>query len=140
MTITVAGDYNGDTRPYIDSKIRVYNDQGKDLNLHANTDAQGRVTFSLPQQPYSFGTVYGPTTYSSDLYTWTDGQLLIPEGLVEVLVERAGEVLPNVQVDVYHNNDIQTGLTGTTDAQGVVSFRLPQGTYKFRAVYLRNTY
>jgi hypothetical protein len=52
----------------------------------------------------------------------------------------AGQDVPSVPVYVFNSANSYLGISGTTDVTGAVEFRLPAGSYKFRADYQGGQY
>ena len=140
VTITVLGSSSGSLLPKSGVPVYLYTSSGSYLSLNATTDGNGRAAFSLPQQPYKVRADYLGQQFWSDLFTWTDQTILIPEGTAQVHVTMAGQDIQGVPVYVYNSAGTYLGLTGTTNASGIVDFRLPAGAYKFRADYQGGQY
>jgi hypothetical protein len=108
---------------------------GSDLSKNATTNAAGQVTFSLPEQAFRVRSDYLGKQYFSDYFIWQDAQVNIHEGIANVFVNSAGQASGGVKVYVFSSNDTYLGVSGTTNTSGIVQFRLPADSYKFRADY-----
>ena len=103
-------------------------------------DRHVQVSFNLPQQAYKVRADYLGRQYWSEPFTWEDRTIAIPEGTAHLRVTLSGQNIPAVRVYVFTAGGAYLGVSGTTGASGSVDFRLPEGTYKFRADYLGNQY
>jgi len=140
VMVTVNGDYNGDVLPFPNLKVYLFAPSGAYLNRSSTTDAGGSVTFSLPEQEYKVRADYLHAHYWSDPFTWEDTTINIHEGMAEVRTTQGQNPLANVNVYVFSASNAYLGIHGKTDVQGIVSFRLPEGTYNFRADYQGSHY
>lgn len=135
VTVTVNGDYNGDALPFPNLKTYLFTPSGAYLNRSDTTDAGGNATFNLPAQEYKVRADYLSVHYWSDIFNGEDTTITIPEGMAEVHITQGQNPLPDVNVYVFSASNAYLGIHDKTDAQGSVSFRLPVGTYNFRADY-----
>jgi YD repeat-containing protein len=135
VAITVTGALAGDHQARSGVPVYLFTPSGAYLSLHGATDDSGRVSFDLPQSPYKVRADYLGRQFWSEGFTWEDRAVTIPEGTGRVHVTLMGQDLPNVRVYVFTTGDAYLGVSGTTDVSGNVDFRLPAGTYKFRADY-----
>ena len=133
VTVTVNGDYGGDVHPFSGLKVYLFTPLGSYLGKYDVTDANGQVTFKLPEQDYKVRADYLSQQYWSAVFCATDETIAIKEGMAEVHVTQGASPLENVNVYVFNAAGAYLNLYGQTDANGVASFRLPEGTYKFRA-------
>ncbi len=140
VTITAMGSLSDSVLPKSGVPVYLYSSSGSYLSLNATTDGTGRAAFSLPQQPYKVRADYLGQQFWSDLFTWTDQTILIPEGTARIHVTMAGQDIQGVPVYVFNSAGTYLGLRGTTNASGIVDFRLPAGAYKFRADYQGGQY
>ena len=140
VTITVMGSLSGSLLPKTGIPVYLFSSSGSYLSLNATTDGNGRAVFNLPQQPCKVRADYLGQQFWSDLFTWEDKTVLIPEGTASIHVTIAGQDIPGVPVYVFNSAGSYLGISGTTDASGIVDFRLPAGAYKFRADYQGGQY
>ncbi|MFH1079066.1 MAG: carboxypeptidase regulatory-like domain-containing protein [Pseudomonadota bacterium] len=141
VAVTVTGALGSDVQPKQGVNVYLFTPAGSYLGISAMTDADGRVTFNLPQQSYKVRADYLTTQqFWSNAFTWEDTSVVIPEGTARVHVTMAGQDVQNVPVYVFTSGGSYLGLTGTTDAAGIKEFRLPAGDYKFRADYQGSQY
>jgi len=91
-------------------------------------------------QAYKVRADYQSRQYWSETFTWANQTIDIKEGQARIEVKQGTTLLDGVKVYVFNDQNQYQGTYETTDANGLVSFRLPQGTYKFRADYLNNQY
>jgi RHS repeat-associated protein len=136
VTITVTGDYNGDVLAKEEVPVYLFTPEGTYMGLTANTDSSGEAMFSLPAKAYEIRADYLGQQYWSGTFTAEDIGIVIPEGIGSVTVTRDATLLENVNVYVFSTADAYLGLNAATDADGRVTFRLPDGAYKFRADHM----
>jgi hypothetical protein len=134
-TITVSGDCDGDIQPLENVSAYLFTAAGAYVNIAANTDDQGRVSFMVPPGDYKARADYLGSQYWSEVFNQTDEQIVIQEGVAEVFVNQNGNPIANVHVYVFTSTGSYLNLHGTTDAAGLVDFWLPEGTYRFRGDY-----
>ncbi len=135
VTISIAGKLASDTRPLSGIPVYLFNLMGSDLSKNVTTNAAGQVTFSLPEQAFRVRSDYLGKQYFSDYFIWQDAQVNIYEGIANVFVNSAGQASGGVKVYVFSPTDTYLGVSGTTNTSGIVQFRLPADSYKFRADY-----
>lgn len=140
VTITVERDYNGDIQPMQGRNVYLFTESGSYLGLFQITDAQGQVVFNLPEQAYQVRTDYLTQQYWSSTFTWTDETVTIDEGMAEIMVTNMGMPLQGISVYVFTATGSYLGIQGVSDLNGLISFRLPQGDYNFRADYMGSQY
>jgi hypothetical protein len=78
--------------------------------------------------------------YWSPVFNWTNETITINDAVAEVHVTQGAAPIEGVPVYVYTDSDTYLNINGQTDQNGMVSFRLPEGNYKFRADYQNNQY
>jgi len=140
VTVTVMGSLSGSVLPKPGVPVYLYSPSGPYLSVSATTDGNGQATFNLPQQPYKVRADYLGQQFWSDLFTWEDKTVLIPEATAHIHITMAGQDIQGVPVYVYSSAGSYLGLSGTSNASGIVDFRLSAGTYKFRADYQGGQY
>jgi hypothetical protein len=96
--------------------------------------------FNLPENTYLIRANYLGREYWTDAFTAMDAEITIPEGIASVTVTQGAELLENVNVYVFSTADAYLGLSAATDVDGQVAFRLPAGTYKFRADHMNSQF
>jgi YD repeat-containing protein len=140
VNITVTGSLAGNNQPKANVPVYLFNPSGSYLGVSATTDSSGRASFNVPQQAFKVRADYLGQQYWSDVFTWADKTIVIPEGTAHVHVTMAGQDVPSVPVYVFNSANSYLGISGTTDVTGAVEFRLPAGSYKFRADYQGGQY
>ncbi|RLG55150.1 MAG: hypothetical protein DRN95_08110, partial [Candidatus Hydrothermarchaeota archaeon] len=140
ITITVEGDYNSNIELRTGVKVYLFTPAGSYLGQYRITDSQGDATFNLPAQDYKVRADYMIRQYWSNDFNWTDENVTVNEGMAEVYVAMGTSPIENVPVYVFNDLGSYLGINARTDENGIVSFRLPEGTYKFRADHLSNQY
>jgi RHS repeat-associated protein len=140
VTVTVAGDNNGDVLMKENIPVYLFTPDGAYMNHTAATDAAGQAVFNLPTKAYQIRADYLGREYWSDSFTAADAAITIPEGIAAVTVTQAADLLENARVCVFSTTDAYLGLSAATDADGRVAFRLPAGTYQFRADHMNSQF
>jgi len=140
VTITVQGVLAGDTETRAGIKVYLFSPSDAYLGQYLSTDENGQVGFTLPQQTYKVRVDYLGQQFWSEEFTWQDTTVPIPEGTARAHVTMAGQDLEGIKVYVFSDQNAYLGVYETTDSGGIASFRLPAGTYKFRADHQVNQY
>ena len=140
VTVTVEGDYSEDIQPFASLNVYLFTPSGFYLGLHQVTDSQGRATFNLPAQAYKVRADYLSGQYWSEVFTWEDTVVTIPEGVAQVAVRVGNQPVTGAPVYAFSSGGSYLGLSANTNASGMVEFRLPVGSYRFRADYQGNQY
>jgi hypothetical protein len=115
--------------------VYLYSPSNSYLGQHQTADNNGQVSFHLPQKAYKVRADYLNGQYWSGEFTWQDMAVNIPMADAQVTVTGAGLPREGVNVYLFSTADSYLGLNETTDSEGKVSFRIPEGVYKFRADY-----
>jgi hypothetical protein len=140
VTITVEGDYNANIEPKEGLNVYLFTSSGSYLGISRTTDDQGQAVFNLPEKDYKERVDYLSGQYWSDVFNWTDEAITIHEGMAEVHVVQGSIPLENVNVYVFSSLGSYLNIYGQTGQDGIVDFRLPEGTYKFRADHQGSQY
>lgn len=140
VTVTIKGVLASSETAKPGVNVYLFSPGGSYLGLAAKTDADGKVSFNLPEQPFKVRADYLGKQVWSDEFTWTDKAVMIPEGLARVHVGQLGQNLPDIPVYVFNAAGSYLGLNGKTDSAGIREFRLPEGEFKIRADTLGNQY
>jgi YD repeat-containing protein len=135
VTITVGGLYQGASTPMANVNVYLFDVTGSYLGKTFLTDANGRAVFNLPDQAYKVRADYLGQQYWSGEFTWLDNVVNIPMANVTITMLGAGMLQANVPVYVFSSTNSYLGVTANTGTDGNVTFRIPAGTYKFRADY-----
>ena len=135
MEVGVSGVYQTTRDPMTGINVYLFTEDGAYLNRKAVTDALGKVVFDLPEMPYKIrADVLGGQYWSNELVL-VSTNLDIPMAEARVTVTGAGLPLAGLPVYLYSESGAYLNLYQATDALGQVRFRLPAGTYQFRADY-----
>ena len=94
----------------------------------------------MPDKEYKVRADYLSKQYWSEVFLWTDQTISVQEGTAEVAVTNMGLPLDNIATYVFNESGTYLGIHDVTAGDGSANFRLPQGTYNFRADYLSNQY
>ena len=140
VTVTVQGDNNGDIDPKESVSVYLFTASGSYLGQFQTTDLQGQVSFNLPEMDYKVRADYLNAQYWSGVLNWTEETITINEGIAEVHVVSGANPVENVPVYVFTSLGTYLNISGQTDEYGVVGFRLPEATHKFRADHLSEQY
>ncbi len=135
VTVTVDRDFAGDVVPGANLKVYLFTPTGAYLGRYQVSNENGQATFNLPQTGYKVRADYLMQQFWSEPFTWTDETITIHEGEAEVIVKQGTAPLENVTVYVFTALKAYLGLSGKTDTEGKINFRLPAGNYQFRADY-----
>ncbi|MFC1885076.1 hypothetical protein ACFL2O_09930, partial [Thermodesulfobacteriota bacterium] len=140
VSITVSGVAGSDTQARENVRVYLFSEADAYMGLYKTTDAGGQAVFNLPQENYKVRADYMTQQFWSGIFNWTDSTVTIPEGEARVHVTMAGSDLEGAPVYLFTAGDSYLGLNKTTDASGLVTFRVPAGSYKFRADHQSNQY
>jgi hypothetical protein len=128
--------------PRDDVEVYVFSRSGSYLGVHSRTNAQGRVTFRLPEGFYKFRMDYQGSQYWSSEETLTAHQVnpvIVSVGggvFVFRALESPTEPLFGVKCYAFTEGGSYLGMLGATDMSGQVSFDLADGAYKFRVDHM----
>jgi len=128
------------SEPLAGIEVYLFTPSGSSLGKNLVTDEGGQARFHLPRQPYKIRADFLGQQYWSDIFIWTDPIVTIPMADVEVIVTGGGFPAQDQAVYVFSASDSYLGIRQTTDSDGKVFFRLPQGEYQFRADYQGSRY
>lgn len=140
VAVIVSSRFQAETAPLEGLTVYLFSPSGAYLNRSRVTDADGRVVFSLPNRDYKVRADYLGQQYWSGSFAGEDAAVEIPMADAGVVVTGAGQALEGVPVYVFTPAGAYLNTHGATDADGRVTFRLPAGTYKFRADYQNSRY
>jgi RHS repeat-associated protein len=140
VVITVEGSFQSTFDPVEGIKVYLFTSPGSYMGQHLVTDSNGQVTFNLPEQPYKVRADYMAQQFWSEGFTWQNTTVDIPMADGEITVTGAGQPLEGVKVYVFSGSGSYLGVNDTTNADGKVIFRLPAGSYNFRADYQGSQY
>ena len=104
------------------------------------TDANGQVTFNLPERGYKVRADYQSKQFWSAEFIAQDAGVDIPLSDAQVEVTANGLPLPGVTAYVFTQSGTFLGITGVTGGDGRITFRLAAGDYKFRTDYQGSQY
>ena len=133
--IVVNSAFQGTLTPLTGINVYLFTSAGSYMSKTLKTDATGKVVFSVPQKAYKVRADYLSQQYWSEEFTWVDKVINIPMADAAITMAGAGMPQANLSVYVYSAAKSYLGITAKTNAEGKVTFRLPAGTYKFRADY-----
>ncbi len=139
VVVNVAAVFNTQ-QPLSGVRVYLFTSAGAYMNQYRLTDATGSVTFLVPEKGYKFRIDYLNQQYWSDVVVWQNVNVQIPMADALITVSGNGQALAGVKVYAFSATGSYLNLSGSTDANGRFTFRLPAGNYRFRADYLGNQY
>ncbi len=140
LNITVQGVFQGATQPLEGIPAYLFKPPSSYMGAVLTTDADGRATFNLPDQVYKVRANYLGGQFWSNDFSASNTTIDIPLADAAISVTGNGAALSGIKVYVFSGAGAYLGVSGTTDAAGQVTFRLPAGEYKFRADYQNSQY
>jgi hypothetical protein len=146
VAVTVSGIYQGAVEPLAGTRVYLFTEAGAYQGLYRTADSSGKVTYRLPQKPYKVRADYLGRQFWCDAFTWDDPVLFtapvvpIPMTDADITVTGGGAALSGVAVYAFTTTGAYLGLKQTTDGQGKVIWRLPEGDYNFRADHQGSQY
>lgn len=128
------------------SGVRVYafTENDRYTGLYVNTDSSGQGIFELPDGNFKFRADYRSNRYWSDVVaspgtastTVQTGQ----KAITVRTVNAQGAAMTNIRVYAFTDSDRYIGIQSRTDAAGVATLEIPDGTFKIRADYQGTRY
>ena len=140
IDISVAGAFQVADTPMAGIKVYLFTPSGSYLGQYQHTDLTGLTTFHLPEMSYKVRADYLNQQFWSSDFTWQDVDINIPMADAEVFVTQNSLAIEGVTVYVFSATGAYLGISGTTELNGVVTFRLPAANYTFRADYQGSQY
>ena len=137
--VVISGPGNG----LADVPVYAFTSGGAYIGLAAQTGADGVALFELAAGDYKFRADVQGKEYWSAIVSLSDGSVEIETGeqVLQVKVEdAAGEGIGGLDVYAYTAEGKYLGLTGRTDKEGLTSFELTAGNFKFRVDYQGKTF
>jgi hypothetical protein len=123
--------------------VYLFTEAGSYLSLQQTTNTAGKVSFDLPVgKNYKFRADMLGSQYWSAVHTVTGGgvnQVTVSAGggRFQVTVQKAaGEPMAGITAYLFTAAGSYLSLSQVTDANGMVAFTVPAGSYKVRADYL----
>ncbi len=126
--------------PAIGTPLYLYAESGTYMGIQTSTNLDGHAEFSLPGKPYKLRADYLGGQYWSQTFTTMDPTINIAMGRALINVSQGETILSEIKVYVFDENNSYTGLNSLTNPQGIATFDLPEGNWKFRADYLSSQY
>jgi hypothetical protein len=135
VDVTVQGVFQDVPEPIEGIKVYLFSSAGSYLGQYQRTDSSGKVTFNLPEKAYRVRADYLGQQFWFDEFTWENVTIEVLMADAEITVTGAGFPKEGVKIYVFSSSVSYLGLFDTTDNDGKVTFRIPEGTYRFRADY-----
>ncbi len=135
VAVTVNALYQETSAPVSGIKAYLFNTSGAYLGSCSTTNEYGQVFLDLPDQTYKVRVDYLGRQYWSEEFIGQDATVGISMADAQVTVTGSGLPQEGIRVYLFSASGSYLGLYQTTDADGQVVFRIPEGCYKFRADY-----
>ncbi|MCJ7683172.1 MAG: chitobiase/beta-hexosaminidase C-terminal domain-containing protein, partial [Desulfobacteraceae bacterium] len=135
VEVTVQGVFHDVPEPIEGIKVYLFSSAGSYLGQYQHTDSSGKVTFNLPEKAYKVRADYVGQQFWFEEFTWENVTIEVPMADVEITVTGAGLPKEGVKIYVFSSSVSYLGLFDTTDNDGKVTFRIPEGAYRFRVDY-----
>lgn len=135
VTVTVNQVYGVDIDPLQGINVYLFTGSGSYQGIYEVTDANGQVTFNLPEKDYKVRADYLSAQYWSDVFSWQDVGVDIEHGTAILHVTHNGQDLYDVPVYLFTESGSYLSRFERTDSSGQVKFLLPANSYKFRVDY-----
>ncbi len=134
IEITIENEYQSTNDPISGIKVYLFNSSQSYLDEYQNTDANGKVVFSLPDEAYAVRADYMGDQFWSQDFQFIDTTRVIPHGIAQVHVALpGGGNAANIRVYLFNSSNNYLGQYITTDSNGIAQFRVPSDlSYKFR--------
>jgi hypothetical protein len=134
VSVIIGGLYDGSAEPRSNLNVYLFTPSESYLGIYGVTDQEGEVIFHLPNRDYKVRVDYLSKPYWSEVFSWTHETITINEGMADITVTNnvAGRRRSGLRVQ-QHWNPQSRRFDGFPR---MVSFRLPEGNYKFRADYM----
>jgi YD repeat-containing protein len=140
VEVSVHGVFQGAVEPFAGVTAYLFTAAGTYLSQNLQTNAQGTVTFDLPEKSYKIRADYLGRQYWSEEFVWQNKTVAIPLADAEITVSGSGMPQQGIKVYVFSATGTYLGLNQATNQAGKVSFRLPATSYKFRVDYQESQY
>jgi YD repeat-containing protein len=140
VEITLRGVFQGAVEPFAGVTAYLFTDAGTYLSQNLQTNAQGTVTFDLPEKPYKIRADYLGKQYWSEEFVWQNKTVSIPMADAEITVTGGSMPQQGIKVYVFSASGTYLGLNQATTQAGTVAFHLPAQSYKFRVDYQGSQY
>jgi len=134
VTVTVNEVYGADSDPISGVRVYLFTASGAYQGKYADTDANGQVVFSVPEQDYKVRADYLGAQHWSDLFSGLDSEVNvdIAHGNVNIHVTENGTDVMDAPVYLFTESGSYLSRMERTENAGVVQFMIPEGAYKFR--------
>lgn len=132
VEVTAASLFQNTVQGLAGLKVYLYSPTDSYLGIDRTTAADGTVVFDLPQKDYKVRVDYLGSRYFSSLFNGQNVSVHIPMADAAITVNGGGFPQADRKVYVYSDAGAYLGLSQATAGDGMVTFRLPAGNYKFR--------
>ena len=131
----------GSGLPMAGLPVYLYSAERSYLNVQESTDVNGQVQFRLPAETYNFRSDYQGSQFWSGEQDLVSDQvnpvdITVGGGIFNLtILQNETEPLTGVKCYVFDENGAYLNMSDVTSSEGLVSFELAQGAYKFRVDY-----
>ncbi len=132
VTVTVNEAYQSGFTPIEGMNVYLFTSAGAYQGINLQTDAQGQVTFGLPDRDYKVRADYLGGRYWSEVFNATDAAVDIAHGRAAVHIAETGSDIYDAPVYLFTETGSYLGRMQRTDSAGMARFLIPAGAYKFR--------
>ena len=131
--------FEGDGQPMVDVPVYVFDGETY-TGFNDTTDAEGKVSITLPEGEYRFRADVDGTQFWSGEENHCSvpgcGSVTFTIPLPVLVTVLNTDTEPMAELPVYaFEGETYSGFNGTTDEYGEVTLRLTEGAYRFRADY-----
>ncbi|MCJ8503062.1 chitobiase/beta-hexosaminidase C-terminal domain-containing protein [Desulfatitalea alkaliphila] len=138
--VTVHGRFMEESAPLEGIEVHLHAVTGESLDIQQITGNDGQVAFELPEAAFMARADTLGGSFWTDEFTWEDATIIVPLAEALITVTAAGRPLAGVSVIPVDEEGNDLGLSAVTDNEGRCLFRLPVGTYGFRAAHMGEMY
>lgn len=120
----------------VGQNIKAFITDGTDLNYSVNTNEQSVAYFILPEGNYKFLCIYGDVEYwSAETSAFIQTSIIIPAQTTVNVTFNGEPIGSGFIVEAFGADEVELGLSATTDDYSTAYFTLPENSYKFRIIY-----
>jgi hypothetical protein len=131
ITITVEGLYPT-TEPIAGITVYLFMPSGAYQGRNQVTDANGRVTFNLPDREYKVRADYLGNQFWSAVFQSVDTTVSLNRGMARIHAHRSGVDTAGATVYLFKDSGAYLSRHELTDENGIAAFLLPDRAFKFR--------
>ena len=122
VTVTVNQVYGVDIDPLQGINVYLFTGAGAYQGINQATDANGEVTFNVPEKDYKVRADYMSAQHWSDVFSWQDVEVDINHGTAILNVTENGQDVFDVSVYLFTESGSYLDRFERTDSSGQVQF------------------